>query len=213
MNINTVGKRTLGAKIEHNNKSALWAAVGPIFFALAYTILGFIRPGYSLVSEPISGLGVGDYAIFMNASFVLMGLMIFIGIIGVFRSITGLIPVARRSCFILLQLSPIGAVLCGFFTYEHFLFHTLGFFLACGMPVICYPIVGFILRCVPRYRRFAAWLIAGGPVTLILFIWFMATFDYLNTDTGTAGLIERILIVEVQAFYVALGWLAYSRKL
>jgi hypothetical membrane protein len=54
-------------------------------FALAYTILGFLRPGYSLVSEQVSGLGVGANASAMNASFVLMGLLIFVGVMGIFQ--------------------------------------------------------------------------------------------------------------------------------
>lgn len=213
MDIKTIVNRAYGVDSSFNRRVALGAAVGPVFFAIAYTILGFMRPGYSLVSEPISGLGVGTYALVMNTSFVLMGVMMFVGVIGVFRSMTELGSTARRICVILLQLSPIGAIICGLYNYEEFIPHTLGFFLACGTPVVCYPIVGVLLRRVPHYRRFGGLLIAGGPVTLLLFCWFMATFDYLHTDTGIAGLIERILIIEVHAFYVAFGWLAYLRKL
>jgi hypothetical protein len=45
--------------------------------------LGFLRPGYSLVSEPVSGLGVGTFAPAMNASFIFMGLLIFVGVISI----------------------------------------------------------------------------------------------------------------------------------
>jgi hypothetical membrane protein len=195
-----------------NRWLALGAVVGPIYFVLAYTILGFRRPGYSLVSEPISGLGVGPYAPVMNASFAMMGLLIFVGVIGIFQNMKELGTVARWSCIILLELSPIGAIICGLYTYQTFSLHFIGFFLACGTPVICYLVVGLLLRRVPLYRRFGNWLILGSPLTLILMYMYMTTFDYLHTDVGTAGLTERVLILEVHVFYMVLGWLVFRRK-
>jgi hypothetical membrane protein len=195
-----------------NRWLALGAVAGPIYFVLAYTILGFLRPGYSLVSEQISGLGVGQYALVMNASFAMMGLLIFVGVIGIFQNMKELGAVARWSCIILLELSPIGGIICGLYTYETFFLHFIGFFLACGTPVISYLVVGLLFRRVPLYRRFGNWLILGSPLTLILMYIYMTTFDYLHTDVGTAGLIERVLIIEVHVFYVVLGWLVFRRK-
>lgn len=197
---------------ETNHWLALGGVVGPIFFALTYTILGFFRPGYSQISEPISGLGVGRYAFAFNASFVIMGVLILIGVIGIIRNMKELTSKASWICGIMLSISPVGAILCGLYTYESFLPHTSGFFLACGVPVISFLVIGVILRKIPTYRRLGHWLILGSPLTLILFYMFMATFDYLNTDVGNAGLIERVLIIEVHAFYVALGWFVFRRK-
>jgi hypothetical protein len=196
---------------ELNRWLTFGAISGPILFALAYTILGFLRPGFSFISEPVSGLGVGENALAMNASFIITGALIFVGVIGIFQNMRELGTVARWSCIILLELSPIGMILCGLYNYE-FTLHFIGFFLACGSPVICYLVVGLLLRRVQNYRNIGNWLIAGSPLTLILMYMFMTTFDYLNTDVGSAGLIERILIIEVHAFYVALGWLVYRRK-
>jgi hypothetical membrane protein len=195
-----------------NRWLALGAVAGPIFFMLAYTILGFLRPGYSLVSEQVSGLGVGVNASAMNASFILMGLLIFVGVIGIFQNMKELSAVARWICIILLELSPIGAIICGLYTFETFFLHFIGFFLACGTPVICYLVVGLLLRRVPLYRRIGSWLILGSPLTLILLYMFFTTFDYLHTDVGAAGLIERVLILEVHAFYLTLGWLVFRRN-
>ncbi|WP_409271798.1 DUF998 domain-containing protein [Neobacillus sp. SCS-31] len=196
---------------EINRLLALGAVTGPILFSLAYTILGFLRPDFSAVSEPISGLGVGTNAPAMNASFILMGLLLFVGVIGIFQNMKELGNVARWACIILLELSPIGCIICGLYTYE-FTLHFVGFFLACGTPVISYLVVGLLLRRVSIYRRIGSWLILGSPLTLILIYMFMASFDYLNTDVGVAGLIERILIIEVHAYYVILGWLVFRRK-
>jgi hypothetical protein len=46
----------------------------------------------------------------------------------------------------------------------------------------------------------------------MLVVMFLAAFDYLNTNEGAAGLIERILILEVHAFYAVLGWFVFRRK-
>jgi hypothetical protein len=120
--------------------------------------------------------------------------------------------VARWICIILFELSPIGAIICGLYTFETFFLHFIGFFLACGTPVISYLVVGLLLRRVPLYRRIGNWLILGSPLTLILMYIYMTTFDYLHTDVGSAGLIERILILEVHAFYMVLGWLVFRQK-
>lgn len=194
-----------------NRWLTLGAIAGPILFALAFTILGFLRPGYSLISEPVSGLGVGANALAMNTSFILMGVLMFVGVIGIFRNMKELGTVTRWICIILFELSPIGGIICGLYNYE-FPLHFIGFFLACGFPVIGYLVVGLLLRRELFYRRIGNWLIMGSPLTLILMYMFMTTFDYLNTDVGSAGLIERILILEVHAFYVALGWLVFRRK-
>jgi hypothetical protein len=195
-----------------NRWLALGAVPGPIFFAVAYTILGFQRPGDSQVSEQISGLGVGANATVMNASFVIMGLLIFVGVIGIFQNMNELGTVARWICIILLELSPIGAIICGLYTFETFFLHFIGFFLACGTPVIGYLVVGLLLRRVPLYRRIGSWLILGSPLTLILMYIYMTTFDYLHTDVGSAGLIERVLILEVHVFFIVLGWLTFRKK-
>lgn len=190
----------------------LGAIFGPIFFAFAYTMLGFLRPGFSPVSEPISGLGVGPNAPAMNVSFILTGLLMFVGVVRIFQNIGEIGGAARWICMLLLLLSPIGCIICGLYTYEAFMFHFLGFFLACGTPVICFPAAGLILRRVPHFRRLGNWMIVGGPLTLVLIVLFMATFDYQNTDVGMAGLFERILVLEVHAFYVVLGWHVFRRR-
>jgi hypothetical protein len=195
-----------------NRWLALGAVAGPILFALAYTILGFLRPGYSLVSEPVSGLGVGTFAPAMNASFILMGLLIFVGVISIFQNMKELGAVSRWICIILFEISPIGAITCGLYNYETFFLHFMGFFLACGTPIIGYLVVGILLRRVLLYRRIGSWMIIGSPLTLILMYMFMTTFDYLHTDVGTAGIIERVLILESYAFYMVLGWFIFRRK-
>ncbi len=198
-------------RMDSNRWPILGMVFGPIFFVAAYTILGFLRPGFSQISEPISGLGVGANALAMNLSFILTGVLMFVGVVWISRNFKEIGAIARRSCVLMLILSPIGCIICGLYNYESSL-HYIGFFLACGIPVVCFPVTGFILRRVHNYRRFGNWLLLGGPLTLVFMVWFMTSFDYLNTDVGIAGLTERILVLEVHAFYVALGWIVFFKS-
>src|SRR5690242_15877093 len=75
---------------------ALGAVIGPTLFTLAWLVLGYISPGYtawgirvapySPISQPISGLGLGPTGPFMNAAFVVNGLLLLAGVLGVFQT-------------------------------------------------------------------------------------------------------------------------------
>src|SRR5213592_695348 len=102
---------------------ALGAVAGPVLFTVAWFVLGLLSPGftifgtkiapYSPVSAGISGLGLGPTAPFMNAAFVLNGLLLAVGVVGTFHSIREMSTVARWSCTVLLGLSPLGSVMDG----------------------------------------------------------------------------------------------------
>ncbi len=72
---------------------ALGAVIGPVLFSLAWLILGFLSPGYplfgtmiapySVISQPISGLGLGSTAPYMNTAFVLGGVLLLVGVVAI----------------------------------------------------------------------------------------------------------------------------------
>jgi hypothetical protein len=202
---------------------ALGAVAGPVLFTLAWVVLGFLSPGYtawgtriapySPISQGISGLGLGITGPFMNTAFVLSGLLILAGVAGIFQSIREMGALARWSCTVLLALSPLGMAGDGIFTLESFLPHTAAFLLATASPVLSFVVIGLLLRRVPSFRRFGTWLLLGSPLTLALVVLYFLTFSptVAGTQTGVAGLTERILAVEVHAWFVALGWLASRR--
>jgi hypothetical protein len=205
---------------------ALGAVAGAALFTLAWFVLGFLSPGftifgteispYSPISQPISGLGLGPTAPFMNAAFVLSGILLMAGVIGVFQSPTiraSSRPAARWACAALLALSPLGFVVAGIFTLEEPLPHLIGFLLATGTPVLGFLAAGVFLRGIPRWRRLGSWLLLGSPLTLVLVVLFFLTFDQaaIVAGHGVAGLTQRILAVEVLAWFVAMGWLAFRR--
>ena len=203
---------------------ALGAVAGPVLFTLAWVVLGFLSPGYtawgtriapySPISQGISGLGLGITAPFMNTAFVLCGLFLLAGAVGIFQGIREMGALARWSCTVLLALSPLGMAVDGIFTLESFLPHMVGFLLGIASPVLSFVVVGLLLRRVPSFRRFGNWLLLGSPMTLALVVLYFLTFSptVAGTQTGVAGLTERILVVEVLAWFVAMGWLAFRRR-
>ena len=60
----------------------------------------------------------------------------------------------------------------GIFTLEDPLPHLIGFLLATGTPVLSFLAAGFLLRGMPRWRRFGTWLLLGSPLTLLLVVLF-----------------------------------------
>src|ERR1700722_17213358 len=99
----------------------IWIArgsiVGAVLFAVVWAVLGLIRPGYSFVSQPISGLGVGPGAALMNGAFVVTGALFVASPIGSLLLLTReLEGFARWSSALTLALSGVGAILCGLFT-------------------------------------------------------------------------------------------------
>jgi hypothetical membrane protein len=201
---------------------ALGAVAGPILLTSGWFILGFLSPGYSLwgtriapysaISQPLSGLGLGPTGPYMNTAFIVSGLLIVGGVIGVFHQIPEMSARRRMIATALLCLPGVGSVLDGIFNLEHFVLHFAGFLVALT-TIITFPLVGLLLRRVAGWRRFGSWLIAAGPITLGLAALYFMTFTPTveGVQTGIAGLTERALVLELQAWYVALGWLAFRR--
>lgn len=198
---------------------ALGAVAGPVLFELSWLVLGLVSPGYTLfghrftgyspVSQPVSGLGLGLTGPYMNAAFVVTGLMLTAGVAGVFRVTAA--PGHRR-CAVLLGLSGVGQALCGLFTLEEMVPHTLGYLLAIGAPVIGFPVAGRYFRGLPGWRRLGAWLPVGGLLTLALLVLFFLTFQPTaeGAEAGVAGLVQRLGIVEVHAWFAVMGVRAFS---
>ena len=200
----------------------LGLVAGPVLFTVAWLVLGFVSPGYtawgayipySPIHQGVSGLGLGPTGPFMNAAFLANGVLTAAGVVDVFRAIPELSRRARWICAALLMLPALGSVTDGVFTLDAFLLHNLGFGLVLT-TVVSFPVTGVLLRRVPSWRGFGTWLIAGGPLTLALTAAFFMTFTptIAGAETGIAGLMERLLILEVQAWYVALGWLAFRNQ-
>lgn len=200
---------------------ALTAIAGPALFTLAWLILGFVSPGFTLwdmkvapyspVSHPISGLGLGVTGPTMNAAFVVSGILIMAGAVGIFRSIEQLNTVARWVCTTLLAFTGLGMVVSGIFTLETIMPHTAGFLLGTGTPVVSFLVIGFLVGRIPSWESLGNRLLLGSPLTLALLVLALVTFDPIvaGNGLGVAGLTQRILVTEVLGWIAAMGWKAF----
>lgn len=187
-------------------KLAWLAPAGAILFTLAWVVLGIVSPGYELfghviapyspVSQPVSGLGLGPTGPWMNAAFLVGGLLVLAGTVATARS-------WRRfggrglTALVLMSAMGVGMILCGAFTLESMMLHLLGFLLAVPLPALGFLFAAAALR---RTEAVTARLaFAGGVLALALFAVFMATFDATGAggNDGYAGLVQRALIVVV----------------
>lgn len=203
---------------------ALGAVAGPILFTLAWIVLGLVSPGYplfgtwiapySIVSQPISGLGLGLTGPYMNAAFVGCGVLTLVGVIGIVQQLHGITSGTRRACATLLALSPIGTAMTGIFTLESMMPHLVGFLLAAASPVLAFLVTGVVLRRHASWRQLGHWLLIASPLTLVLVITFFATFDPVaaGTGQGIGGLTQRVLVLAMHGTFVAIGLSAFRRQ-
>ncbi|HEX6760005.1 MAG TPA: hypothetical protein VF086_16620 [Propionibacteriaceae bacterium] len=66
---------------------------------------------------------------------------------------------------------------------------------------------------VPGWRRFSSALLVAVPLTVPMLAWFFLSYDQaaITVGQGISGIPERLLLIEVQGRFVALGWLGYRR--
>jgi Protein of unknown function (DUF998) len=191
---------------------ALGAIAGPILFIVAWLVLGPARPGYSSIGQPISALAIGARGGYMRAAFLFNGVLTTGGVIVASRTFRGgLSSGPRWICTALLLLSPLGVLWDAVFTMDRLTLHTIGAQAAVGSALIGFPVAALALRRVQPWRRFASWLWWGVPLTLVLLIGFTTSvpLTQMATGGGRYGLWQRGLGIEVQAWYVAMGWLAF----
>jgi hypothetical protein len=224
MESTTTGKDSHILKQTFPGWLALGAGAGHILFTLSWFILGFLSPGftmfgiviepYSAIAIPLSGLGLGPTGPFMNVAFILSGLLVLAGVIGIFYSIRELSIVARWGFIAIFALSPLGMVIDGWFTIESFMPHMAGYLLAAGSPVVGFLALGILLRRITYWKPLGNWLMLSSPLTLLLLILSLVTFDQtaVVAGHGIAGLTERILCVELAVVFTAISWLAYHRS-
>ena len=217
----TVGQPALTARKAYKGSPMagsllpLGAIGGPILFDVAWMVIGHLRPGYSSVSRPISALAIGPDGVFVRTAFLLYGALVTVGTVSALRSVKQeLGAVAHWACTLLLILSPLGILWTGVFTMDAMVLHIAGAQVGCGTPIIVLPIAGLLLGRAPSWRRFGTWMLLGGPLTIALTAGFMESvpLSAMATGGGTFGLWQRALFLEIQAWYVAIGWMALGEQ-
>lgn len=198
--------------------------IGAVLFTLSWLALGFVNDGYTLfdivieeyspISQPISGLGLGATAVAMNTAFVLYGSTASAGAVGISRNLGRIEPRTKRVAAVTFGLHGLGSVLVGIFTLEQMPMHSFGFLLVLA-PIVGFGIIGRRLSPHPAWHRLGRLLIlVATPVSLLLVVAFFATFNPVaaGSGEGIAGLSQRVLVVHIQAWIIALAWITSRRE-
>lgn len=195
---------------------ALGGVVGPIPFLSVLTILGFLRPGYSQISQAGSDLGIGPNAWIQNLSFLITGLLLIAFAIGFFLGMDQILQKGwRLTCLVLLTLAGGGFIFAGIFTEAPatvMLHWVLGFLLAFLSPIVVCVIVGRQWRHVSEWRGYGRYSMftALGVVAFILlsYAFFIPGSPLSGLQVG--GLVERVLLLVVFVWYVIIGWRLFT---
>ncbi len=194
-----------------NRWLALAVVVGPIIFVLTFTFAGAIRAGYSPIHQAVSDLGVGPNPWLLNVPQIIMGLLL----VGFALSFVRSEEVEIRGrwrwiCASLLAFPGLGFTNAAVFTEAP---ATVNLHWMIGMPLLAvgsvagFFIVGLKLRRDRRWRGLSAYSMIAGPATLVViaamfWVWTPGTPLFAS---HLGGLMERVLFVDILAWYVIFG--------
>ena len=193
-----------------------WAGtVGPILFVLVFTIDGFLKPGYSAMSQAVSYLAVGKNGWIQDANFIILGLLLTLFALAFFqwmRPVIKQIPLLAGTIFLL--PTALGYIGAGLFiaaapgepqTALHVVLHTLSFqVIFFSLPVAC-VIIGWQLRKTVGWRGYGWYSIITGLVTVIPALFSVASFFSSGGTQSLGGLFNRIFVIEALAWYVVMA--------
>jgi hypothetical membrane protein len=191
---------------------ALGGVAGPVLFVLAFTVAGMLRPGYSPIDQVISDLGIDEHAWIVNGSLVILGRSL-VGLRSVSRSIRPRSSMALRGASAaLLAAVGLGYAVAGIFPETNPLHWQLGVFLVYGGATLGFHLAGLLLRRSPAWRGWGTVTLLASLATLVLVGPTFYTFSFYEWTSGPApvgqygGLMERVLFIEILAWYAAVGW-------
>jgi hypothetical membrane protein len=208
------------------NQAARWlvligGVINPIVFVLAYTVAGLLRPGYSPIHQPISDLGVGPNGSLLDTIAVVHALLLIAFAVGFALLMRQVLTAGWLwSGTALLVLRGLAQVTTGLFTDAPTTvrIHSLATIVALLSMISAFIVIGLGLRRTSQWRGWGTYSLVAALVTLVLVaveFWVFTPGTPL-ASAHVGGLLERVLSVEMLAWYVVFGWrlfvLAGSRQ-
>lgn len=197
---------------------ALAGVLGPILSITVFTLAGFLRPGYSPVSQAISALGVGPNAWILNTDLIISGLLSIAFAIGFYQLMRPVI--IKRwllTSTIFLMLSGAGIINEGFFhqpspgdpaAHLYIILHGIGLSVLFYARIIALLIIGWRLLKIPAWRRYGWYSVITALVTFGL----LAIPEQIVVHNQIVGLIERIQVIAVFSWSVVMGCHLFIRE-
>ncbi len=198
------------------NQAARWlvligGVINPIVFVLAYTVAGILRPGYSPIHQAMSDLGVGPNGSLLDTIAVVHALLLMAFAVGFALLMRQVLTVGWLwSGTALLVLRGLAQVTTGLFTDAPATvrIHSLATIVALLSMIGAFLVIGLGLRRTSQWRGWGTYSLVAALVTLVLvaveFWVFTPGTPLASAQVG--GLMERVLSVEMLAWYVVFGW-------
>jgi hypothetical membrane protein len=213
--VQTSGARPPGQSTGLADQLALAGIVGPVVFVIAFTAAGIARASYSPVHQPISDLGVGQNAWLVDGACVLLWLLLTAFVIAFYRAMRTVMGQGLAGiCAALLEVSPLGFGLAGVFTEDPstLRIHITAAFLAFLGPAVAFFVTALLLRRSSSWSSLAAYSFTASLATLVLVAFMNLLVFRPGSPLASArlgGLTERVVVIEVLAWYVVAGWWLY----
>ena len=170
------------------------------------------RSGYSPVHRAISDLGIGPNAGLFNAATVLSGVLLIACAAGFALSMRPVLTSSWRWLGAgLLAFHGLGLAIAGVFTEApatvaiHWL---IGADLGLLGPVVAFLAVGLVWWRNPQWRRWGNYTLITALVTVGVIAFTFWVFDpgSLLASARLGGVMERLLLLTIQSWYVVTGW-------
>jgi len=212
-----MGSATSLREVTHRQEDlARWLAlaglVGPIAFVLVFTLAGAIRPGYSPIHQAVSDLGVGSNALLLNGAGIVNALLMAAFVVGFHLRMQNVIGASLRwLCSALLMLAPIGLATSAIFTEAPAtlaIHWHVGANLLFAGPLLAFLVVGFALRRNSAWRAWGNYSLVACALTLAINVAMTVVWTPGSpiAPLHLGGLAERVLLIEVLAWYGLFGW-------
>jgi hypothetical membrane protein len=167
--------------------------------------------------QAISDLGIGENAWLLNGSLVILGVALVAFTLSFYHSMR---PLAGRAfrlvCAVLLASVGVGFAVAGIFDETNPLHWQLGAPLVYGGAAFGFLVAGLLLRRDPAWRGWGNFSLLASLTTIVLIgltFYTFASYTYSPDSPGTAaaegqlaGFMERVLFIEILAWYVVFGW-------
>lgn len=196
--------------------SGLGAIVGSVLFVVAFTVAGFLRPGYSPLDQAISDLGIGPMSWLLNVPLVLLGFLLVVMAIGFAQAMQAIMSTGWRwACGVLLASTGMGCATAGLFPETNPIHWMVGLPLFAIGSVFGVLLTGIQFRHDPRWRSYGIYSLLTSVTALILIVLMNLT---LNPTSQLAvlhvgGLTERVAFIDVLAWYVVIGWRLFRTRI
>jgi hypothetical protein len=181
------------------------ATVGIAYFTLIIVALHFLRPDLNPLSRPTSEYAVGPYGFLMNSAFFSMSLVSFALVIGLYQEVSQ--PARSRIGLALLGVWGVGVLIAMIFPIDpEGAPQTIsGTIHGINGPLAFLSLTAGTILVSRRFNQDGKWRPIHRTaliLSLVMLAVFIATFVNIATESGFAGLCQRIFLAALVTWFI-----------